>query len=133
MLLLQHSSPTVVADRIDLLVDSSTPAGIDRLLAFRQLAKISMTAVIDSSRMLIHALWLFAKSDQNRKLSCLSSSAAERLFRKQEVGSSNLSWGLHELARQFLQPPKGHAAPSARYACLTLPTSYMNTWAASAL
>jgi len=57
------------------------PAGIDRLLAFRQLAKISPTVVadrllaflllekfstpvgIDRSRMLIHALWLFVKSD----------------------------------------------------------------------
>ncbi|PIZ96082.1 hypothetical protein COX84_04035, partial [Candidatus Micrarchaeota archaeon CG_4_10_14_0_2_um_filter_49_7] len=27
------------------------------------LEKFSMTAVIDSTRMLIHALWLFAKSD----------------------------------------------------------------------
>jgi len=27
-------------------------------------AKISQTVVCDSSRMLIHALWLFAKSDQ---------------------------------------------------------------------
>jgi len=36
MLLLQHSSPTVVADR---------------LLAFLLLEKFSMTAVIDSSRM----------------------------------------------------------------------------------
>ncbi|PIU82634.1 hypothetical protein COS70_00255 [Candidatus Micrarchaeota archaeon CG06_land_8_20_14_3_00_50_6] len=46
-----------------LLQHSSTPVGIDRLLAFLLLEKFSPTAVIDSSRMLIHALWLFAKSD----------------------------------------------------------------------
>jgi len=41
-------SPTVVADR---------------LLAFLLLEKFSTPVGIDRSRMLMHALWLFAKSD----------------------------------------------------------------------
>ena len=66
MLLLKHSSPAVASDRLlafrlrafHLRVKISSAVSADLLLE-----KFSPTVIADSSRMLIHVLWLFAKSD----------------------------------------------------------------------
>ena len=57
MLLLEHISTTAVVDHLRVKISSAVSADL-------LLEKFSTPVGIDRSRMLIHALWLFAKSDK---------------------------------------------------------------------